>query len=220
MLAAVSGNETLMAQALRKPKPVISPAAELDILRRPFQEKRRMLASELNNVQKQLTDEWVTNKPELIQRRTDLQQELRGLLDQEEERIAEFRQVGGVSTQEEQVPRQLPPPITTYPTDWSPEERKIQDILRSRGMSVPIRGELPTTTDVFARERQTYDETVTAQLEKIGKELAGTIQLQSGEHLQRAALDKLMAHGNDPNDPEVQEAAKQIVRYALNYRRQ
>jgi hypothetical protein len=105
MLAVMTGNETLMQHILATPqatpqatveKPNISNPEELDILRRPFEEKRKMLSSSLEEAQKDVVT--FAGMPKLLasaqKQAANLQAQIDAQFAQENAAVDQFRKQG------------------------------------------------------------------------------------------------------------------------------
>jgi hypothetical protein len=122
MLGVVSGNQNLMAAAFRPnptEKPNISSAAELDMIREPFREKRRMLAADLSKLR---TDVIASRMPAVQQQIATMQKQLDDSFATEQAEVAKYRQRGSAmySGGEQQV--EQPGTMSMVPVGTAQEE--------------------------------------------------------------------------------------------------
>ena len=101
LMALMTGNETLMTHVLANPKatvekPNISNAAELDVIREPFREKRRILESSLTSLNTNLAK--FGSIPEMAEpiktQKNDIQKQIDDQFAQETAAIDKWRQAG------------------------------------------------------------------------------------------------------------------------------
>jgi hypothetical protein len=142
ILAAMTGNETLMAQALAAERPAISPMQELELIRAPFAARREGVQAALKNTLGESAAK-------------TLRDQLDAILKEEAAAILEWKQkVGLVPAPAEAEPSVAPIQVTTYPKSWTADEKRIYEMgHRVPGANFGIRGERPTTRTIDLSEK-------------------------------------------------------------------
>ena len=93
LMAILTDNKTLLTQALDEPRAErsrVSAAQEIDLIRRPYQEKRRVLMSELQSVRKR-ADDPLMGTAEDRKHAAELQQQVTDLFEAEQTDLGQWR---------------------------------------------------------------------------------------------------------------------------------
>jgi hypothetical protein len=93
LMGLVTDNEALVREALATPKaekPLVSSAQDIDLIRRPYRERRQFLASELQSLRK-LANDPLTSTPDVRERAAVLETQIAELFANEERDLAQWR---------------------------------------------------------------------------------------------------------------------------------
>ncbi len=158
-LGILTGAGGLLQQAVA-PKAPAAPREDrtaLDMVRQPFRSKRRVLEGQIEALNRTMADPYAPPGTADAARAkiAEIQGQLEEVFRDEAIAVATFRQ-RTAGTDAAQMGGPLSAPATTgaptaqmtteeFPSDWTPEEREISQILRRRyGMNIPIRGQTAT----------------------------------------------------------------------------